>query len=69
VNDWSSRLAAGPPLALSMSKRLLDQSSSVSLAQALEAEALAQNVNFQSKDTAEAMIAFVQKREPRFEGN
>jgi 2-(1,2-epoxy-1,2-dihydrophenyl)acetyl-CoA isomerase len=68
VDDWSSRLAAGPPLALSMSKRLLDQSSAVSLAQALEAEALAQNVNFQSKDTAEAMIAFVQKREPRFEG-
>ena len=69
VDDWSSRLSAGPPLALSMSKRLLDQSSAVSLAQALEAEALAQNVNFQSKDTAEAMIAFVQKREPRFEGH
>jgi 2-(1,2-epoxy-1,2-dihydrophenyl)acetyl-CoA isomerase len=51
-----------------MSKRLLNQSSAVSLAQALEAEALAQNVNFQSKDTAEAMIAFVQKREPKFEG-
>jgi 2-(1,2-epoxy-1,2-dihydrophenyl)acetyl-CoA isomerase len=68
VDDWAARLAAGPPLALSMSKRLLDQSSAVSLAQALEAEALAQNVNFQSKDTAEAMIAFVQKREPHFEG-
>jgi 2-(1,2-epoxy-1,2-dihydrophenyl)acetyl-CoA isomerase len=47
---------------------LLNQSSAVSLAQALESEALAQNVNFQSKDTAEAMIAFVQKREPNFEG-
>jgi 2-(1,2-epoxy-1,2-dihydrophenyl)acetyl-CoA isomerase len=69
VDEWSARLAAGPPLALSMSKRLLDQSSAVSLAQALEAEAMAQNVNFQSKDTAEAMIAFVQKREPRFEGH
>jgi enoyl-CoA hydratase/carnithine racemase len=69
VDDWSSRLAAGPPLSLSMSKRLLNQSSAVSLAQALEAEALAQNVNFQSKDTAEAMLAFVEKREPRFEGN
>jgi len=68
VDDWSARLAAGPPLALSMSKRLLNQSSAVSLAQALEAEALAQNVNFQSTDTAEAMLAFVEKREPRFEG-
>lgn len=68
VDDWATRLAAGPPLALTMSKRLLDQSSAVSLAQALEAEAMAQNVNFQSKDTAEAMSAFVEKREPKFEG-
>ena len=68
VDDWAARLASGPPLALTMSKRLLDQSSAVSLAQALESEALAQNVNFQSKDTAEAMTAFVQKRDPKFEG-
>jgi enoyl-CoA hydratase/carnithine racemase len=68
VDEWAARLASGPPLALTMSKRLLNQSSSVSLAQALEAEALAQNVNFGSKDTTEAMLAFVEKREPHFQG-
>ena len=64
VEDWARRLAAGPPISLSMSKRLLNVSMEMSLAHALEAEAQAQNVNFSSKDTAEAMIAFVQKRDP-----
>jgi len=68
VDDWAHRLASGPPLALSMSKRLLDSSASMSLAQAIEAEAQAQNVNFTSSDTAEAMLAFVEKRDPKFEG-
>ena len=69
VEDWATRLAAGPPLALSMSKRLLDQSASMSLAQAVEAEAQAQNVNFASADTAEALLAFVEKRDPKFSGH
>jgi enoyl-CoA hydratase/carnithine racemase len=69
VAELAGRLAAGPPLALSMTKRLLDQSAQVTLAQALEAEAQAQTVNFATKDTAEAMLAFVERREPRFEGH
>ena len=36
--------------------------------EALEAEAMAQSVTLQSKDTADAFAAFVEKREPRFEG-
>jgi 2-(1,2-epoxy-1,2-dihydrophenyl)acetyl-CoA isomerase len=51
-----------------MSKRLLDQSAAMSLAQAIEAEGQAQNVNFASADTAEAMVAFVEKRQPQFRG-
>ena len=62
------RIAAGPPIALSMTKRLLDNASASSLAQALEAEAIAQNVNLATKDMAEAFVAFREKREPRFQG-
>ena len=66
--DLAARLAAGPPLALSITKRLLNQSAQVTLPQALEAEAQAQAVNLSSQDTAEAMVAFVERRDPQFEG-
>ncbi|MDQ1439046.1 MAG: hypothetical protein QOK43_2675 [Acidimicrobiaceae bacterium] len=68
VADWASRLAAGPPLALSMTKTMLNNSFAVSMDQALEDEARSQSVNFTTADMAEAMAAFVQKREARFEG-
>jgi len=68
VADIAGRLAAGPPLALSMTKRLLNQSAQVTLSQAVEAEAQAQTVNFGTRDTEEAMQAFVERRPPRFEG-
>jgi 2-(1,2-epoxy-1,2-dihydrophenyl)acetyl-CoA isomerase len=68
VDDWAARLAAGPPLALSMIKSQLDAGLSSSLEEALEREAVSQTVNFTSADTAEAMAAFVQKRDPKFTG-
>ena len=68
VDDWARRLAAGPPLALSMTKRLLNSGALVSMAQALEDEARSQSVNFATADTAEAMRAFAEKRDPTFEG-
>jgi len=61
-------IAAGPPLALSMSKRLLDNAAHHSLAQAVEAETLAQNVNFTTDDVAEAGAAFVERRDTEFRG-
>jgi len=67
VAELAARLAAGPPLALSMTKRLLNQSAQITLAQAVEAEAQAQSVNFASRDTAEAMQAFLERRDPTFE--
>jgi 2-(1,2-epoxy-1,2-dihydrophenyl)acetyl-CoA isomerase len=51
-----------------MTKRLLNSGSLVSMAQALEDEAKSQTVNFATADTAEAMRAFAERREPRFEG-
>lgn len=69
VDDWAARLAAGPPVALSMTKRLLNESFAMSMDQALEAEGMAQTVNIgATADTTEAMMAFIEKREPRFEG-
>jgi 2-(1,2-epoxy-1,2-dihydrophenyl)acetyl-CoA isomerase len=66
--ELAVRLAALPPVQLSISKRLLNQSFSVSMAEALEFEDTAQAMNFASKDTAEAMVAFLQKRDPKFTG-
>jgi enoyl-CoA hydratase/carnithine racemase len=68
VADWAERLAAGPPLALAMTKRLLTNSFSVTMDEALEAEGLAQSVNSATEDAPEAVRAFLEKREPRFKG-
>ncbi|HET9731612.1 MAG TPA: enoyl-CoA hydratase [Acidimicrobiales bacterium] len=68
VAGWAARLAAGPPVALSMTKTLINDGLDVSLEQALESEARCQSVNFATADTAEAMRAFVERRDPVFEG-
>jgi enoyl-CoA hydratase/carnithine racemase len=68
VDDWATRLAAGPPISLAMTKRLLDNAMQVTFEQALDDEGLSQTVNFGTKDTVEAMMAFVQKRTPEFGG-
>jgi enoyl-CoA hydratase/carnithine racemase len=68
VADWASRLAAGPPLALSSTKSLLDAAMSMSMAEALEREAAAQAVCLVSEDGREALGAFLEKRQARFSG-
>jgi len=68
VDVWASRLAAGPPIALAQTKRMLNNAFNVTLEQALEDEGAAQANNFTTSDTAEAMAAFLEKREPRFTG-
>jgi 2-(1,2-epoxy-1,2-dihydrophenyl)acetyl-CoA isomerase len=68
VDDWAKRLAAGPPIALAQSKRLLNNAFSYGLAEAMDAEGMAQSVNVASEDTREAMIAFFKKRDPVFKG-
>jgi 2-(1,2-epoxy-1,2-dihydrophenyl)acetyl-CoA isomerase len=68
VADWAGRLAAGPPIALAQSKRLLNNAIGSTLEQALDEEGAAQTVNFSTKDTAEAVSAFLEKRDPTFQG-
>ncbi len=68
VDDWAHTLADGPPLALSMTKTLLHASWNATMEQAVEDEARCQALNFSTKDTQEAMLAFAEKREPTFIG-
>jgi 2-(1,2-epoxy-1,2-dihydrophenyl)acetyl-CoA isomerase len=68
VHEWAERLATGPPIANALTKRLLNDSHSRSLHEALEAEAMAQAVTLGTKDTADAFAAFVEKRAPVFRG-
>jgi 2-(1,2-epoxy-1,2-dihydrophenyl)acetyl-CoA isomerase len=68
TREIADAIAAGPPIALSMAKRQLDNALIGSLAQALEVEALAQSVNVHTEDLREAMSAFVERRLPDFTG-
>lgn len=68
VDDWVRRLIALPPIALAQSKRLLNNAMNVTLEEALDDEGTAQAVNFGTKDTPEAIAAWVEKREPVFKG-
>jgi len=68
VADLARRVAAQPPVQISIVKKQLNQSLSVSMAEALELEDIAQALAFQSADTREAMLAYFERREPRFTG-
>lgn len=68
VDEWARRLASGPSIALAMTKRLLNNSLNVTLEEALDDEGLSQTVNFSTSDTREAVMAFLEKRQPTFEG-
>ena len=68
VADVARRIAALAPVQVQIMKRQLNQSFSVSMAEALEFEDLVQAANFGSKDTAEAMAAFLERRDPHFTG-
>src|SRR5207253_2935967 len=61
-------IAAGPPIALSATKRELDLASTSSLAQALEMEGLVQANNTTTDDMREAMVAYMERRAPTFTG-
>lgn len=59
-------IAAGPPLALSMTKTLLNMSSTSTLEEMLEYEGYAQTLAYASGENAEGALAFKEKRAPRF---
>ena len=62
------RLADGPTLALRMTKKMLENEWTMSLAPALEAEAQAQALLMMGEDHAEFHRSFVEKRPAQFRG-
>jgi enoyl-CoA hydratase/carnithine racemase len=63
------RLAAGPTFAHGMTKTMLNQEWTMSLDQAIEAEAQAQAICMQTRDFERAYRAFVAREKPVFAGD
>ncbi|ETI68831.1 enoyl-CoA hydratase/isomerase family protein [Neobacillus vireti] len=66
--DLALLLANGPTKAIGIAKRIMHQSTHLSLEDVLELEAYGQSVIFQTKDFSEGRKAFQEKREPKFLG-
>jgi enoyl-CoA hydratase/carnithine racemase len=66
--EWASELAAGPPLAVTAAKHSLQRSLGSDFQTMLDVEAAAQSACFRSRDVREGVLAFREKRPPRFQG-
>ncbi len=69
AREMAARIVSGPTFANSMTKTMLAQEWSMSLEQAIEAEAQAQAICMQGQDFHRAYHAFVAKEKPVFEGD
>jgi enoyl-CoA hydratase/carnithine racemase len=67
--ELAERICAGPTFANAMTKTMLAQEWSMSLDQAIEAEAQAQAICMQGNDFRRAYEAFAAKKKPVFEGD
>lgn len=68
VQALAAQMAAGPPLAMALTKRLLMESASTSLDAQLRNEVVHIKTCFQTADVQDAIVAFREKRMPRFMG-
>ena len=68
VADVVARLAAGAPLAQAATKRAVNAATYAGLDDALERERTSQTLLLRTRDAAEGMQAFAERRTPDFEG-
>jgi len=69
AQQMARRIADGPNFGHMMTKTMLNQEWSMSLDQAIEAEAQAQAICMQTEDFTRAYNAFVSKEKPAFQGD
>jgi 2-(1,2-epoxy-1,2-dihydrophenyl)acetyl-CoA isomerase len=68
AGEVAAEFASLPPLAVGMTKRLLDSAGSSTLEDQLEREAQLQTAATQTADFREGVAAFLEKRAPEFKG-
>ncbi|MEM7518375.1 MAG: enoyl-CoA hydratase-related protein, partial [Planctomycetota bacterium] len=64
--EWAQRLADGPTMGLSVTKRMLTEEASMTLADAMQAEGWVQAECMKHPDYREAYEAFMEKRPKNF---
>lgn len=68
ARQWAERLAAGPPIAIRITKRMMYKQLTMGLDNALEDAALGTLAANYTEDAKEGIAAFHEKRPPRFKG-
>ncbi|MEM8974705.1 MAG: crotonase/enoyl-CoA hydratase family protein [Pseudomonadota bacterium] len=68
TRELAERIAANPPQALRMTKRLLREAATSTFPAALEMSAAFQSIAHHTEDHNEAVAAFIEKRRPEFTG-
>ena len=66
TKEWAEKLAQGPSMGLAVTKRMLNEEASMTLAEAMQAEAEVQAECMTHPDFQEAYEAFTQKRPKEF---
>lgn len=65
---WARRLAQGPTLAYGLTKRAMQKATALTLPEALEYEAMLQEIAGRTADHREGVTAFLEKRPPHYRG-
>jgi 2-(1,2-epoxy-1,2-dihydrophenyl)acetyl-CoA isomerase len=68
ATEWATRLASGPTRSIGLTKALLNRSLDSDRPTAFREEALAQELNMTTHDANEGVAAFVERRDPMYEG-